>query len=151
AKQAGYPVDTSRIDEALAYLSNDGLSPDKNSPVYSEMGNLAAQAFAAYVRALYKDKGAAAVATNLLAEGKLPIYGKVYAVRALAQSVGAKDPAVKKIVGELATIAATASKTDSLIKEPDEKDHDYYMSSDTRTTAAVLLALVELDSKNAAI
>jgi hypothetical protein len=151
AKQAGYPVDTSRIDEALAYLANDGLSPDKNSPVYSEMGNLAAQSFAAYVRALYKDKGAAAVATTLLAEGKLPIYGKVYAARALAATVGAKDPAVVKVVDELATLANTATKTDALIHEPDEKDHDYYMSSDTRTTSAVLLGLVELDPKNAAI
>jgi hypothetical protein len=151
AKQAGYPVDSSRIDEALAYLANDGLSPDKNSPVYSEMGNLAAQAFSAYVRALYKDKGAAAVATNLLSEGKLPIYGKVYAARALAASVGKKDPAVVKVVDELAALANTATKADGLIKEPDEKDHDYYMSSDTRTTSAVLLGLVELDPKNAAI
>ena len=149
AKQAGYPVDTSRIDEALAYLANDGLNPDKNSPVYDEMGNLAAQAFAAYVRALYKDKGAAAVATNLLATAKLPIYGKVYAARALAATVGAKDPAVIKVVAELATIAGSAG--DGLIHEPDEKDHDYYMSSDTRTTSAVLLGLVELDPKNAAI
>ncbi|HET9988698.1 MAG TPA: alpha-2-macroglobulin family protein, partial [Kofleriaceae bacterium] len=151
AKQAGYPVDTSRIDEALSYLSNDGLNPDKNLPVYSEMGNLAAQAFAAYVRALYKDKGAAAVATNLLSEGKLPIYGKVYAARALAMSVGAKDPAVVKVVGELADLANAATKTDALIHEPDEKEHDYYMSSDTRTTSAVLLGLVELDPKNTAI
>jgi uncharacterized protein YfaS (alpha-2-macroglobulin family) len=149
AKQAGYPVDTSRIDEALAYLANDGLNPDKNAPVYDEMGNLAAQAFAAYVRALYKDKGAAAVATNLLATAKLPIYGKIYAARALAATVGAKDPAVQKVVTELATIASAAG--DGLIHEPDEKDHDYYMSSDTRTTSAVLLGLVELDPKNAAI
>jgi hypothetical protein len=151
AKQAGYRVDASRIDEALSYLANDGLNPDKNQPVYSEMGNLAAQAFSAYVRALYKDKGAAAVATNLLTEGKLPIYGKVYAARALAMSVGAKDPAVVKVVGELADVANAATKTEALIHEPDEKEHDYYMSSDTRTTAAVLLGLVELDPKNPAI
>ena len=151
AKQAGYRVDSSRIDDALAYLANDGLNPDKNSPVYSEMGNLAAQAFAAYVRALYKDKGAAAVATNLLAEGKLPIYGKVYAARALAATVGARDPAVVKVVDELAALANAATKTGGLINEPNEKDHDYYMSSDTRTTSAVLLGLVELDPKNAAI
>jgi len=151
AKQAGYPVDSSRIDEALAYLANDGLNPDKNQPVYSEMGNLAAQAFAAYVRALYKDKGAAAVATNLLTEGKLPIYGKVYAARALAMSVGKNDPAVQKVVAELAVTANAATKTEALIHEPDEKEHDYYMSSDTRTTSAVLLGLVELDPKSAAI
>ncbi|MEO7730690.1 MAG: hypothetical protein ABIY55_06940, partial [Kofleriaceae bacterium] len=151
AKQAGYAVDASRIDEAIQYLQNDGANPDKNAPVYNEMGNLAAQAFATYVRALYKDKSAAAVATTILAEGKLPIYGKVYAARALAVSVGAKDPAVVKVVDELATLAAAASKSDALIDDPLERDHDYYMASDTRTTSAVLLALVELDPKNPAI
>src|SRR5262249_8821293 len=105
AKQAGDPVDTSRIKEALEYLANDGASGNKDSPVYNEMGNQAAQAFAAYVRALYKDKGAAAVATSLLSEGKLPIYGKVYAARALAISVGKKDPAIIKVVDELAALA----------------------------------------------
>jgi len=47
--------------------------------------------------------------------------------------------------------ANAATKTETLIHEPDEKEHDYYMSSDTRTTAAVLLGLVELDPKNTAI
>jgi alpha-2-macroglobulin len=151
AKQAGYTVDSSRIDEAIQYLQNDGANPDKNAPVYNEMGNLAAQAFAAYVRALYKDKSAAAVATTILAEGKLPIYGKVYAARALAISVGVKDPAVVKVVDEIAALAAAATKSDALIDEPLENDHGYYMASDTRTTSAVLLALVELDPKNPAI
>ena len=151
AKQAGYPVDPSRIEEALSYIANDGANPDKDMPVYNEMGNLAAQAFATYVRALYKDKAAAAVAQNLLKEGKLPIYGKVYAARALALSVGKKDPAVVQIVGDLSKLAQDAAKNGNLIKETDEKDGDYYMSSSTRTTAAVLLGLVELDPKNAAI
>ncbi|HEX3475699.1 MAG TPA: MG2 domain-containing protein [Kofleriaceae bacterium] len=151
AKQAGYPVDPSRIEEAIQYLQNDGANPDKNAPVYNEMGNLAAQAFATYVRALYKDKSAAAVATTLLARGNLPIYGKVYAARALAAGVRPNDPAVVKVVEELAALANAATRTDALIKEPSEKDHDYYMSSDTRTTSAVLLGLVELDPKNPAI
>jgi alpha-2-macroglobulin len=151
AQKAGYPVDTSRIEEALDYLRGDGLNPDKDMPVYDEMGNLASQAFSAYVRALYKDKGAAAVAQNLLKEGKLPIYGKVYAARALAMSVGAKDPAVQAVVAELAKLADEAVKKDSLLNEPDEKDGDYYMSSDMRTSSAVLLGLVELDPKNAVI
>jgi len=150
AKQAGYAVDESRIEEALSYLANDATSPDTSEPYYNEAGNLGAQAFALYVRALYKDKAAGAAATNLLKEAKLPIYGKAYVARALAASVGAKDPAVVKLVDELATIANTATKTEALITEPDD-DMDWYMSTNLRTTSAVLQALVELSPKNAAI
>jgi alpha-2-macroglobulin len=150
AKQAGYPVDETRIEEALGYLANDGANPDHDTPYYSEAGNLGAQAFALYVRALYKDKAAGAAATTLLKQAQLPIYGKAYVARALAASVGAKDPAVVKLVGELATLANTATKTEALIVEP-EDDMDWYMSTSLRTTSAVLSALVELDPKNAAI
>jgi alpha-2-macroglobulin len=150
AKQAKYPVDDTRIEEALNYLANDGANPDHDEPYYSEAGNLGAQAFAVYVRALYKDKAAGAAATNLLKEAKLPIYGKAYVARALAASVGKTDPAVAKLVGELVTIANAATKSEALIKEPDD-DMDWYMSTDLRTTSAVLSALVELDPKNAAI
>ncbi len=151
AKQAGFPVDSSRIDEALAYLAGDGLSPNKDAPVYNEMGDLSAQAFAIYVRALYKDKKAATAATNLLAARILPVYGKIYAARALAASVGPKDPAVVKVVEELAALAAAAGKSGELIKEAGERQYDWYMSSDSRTTSAVLLGLVELDPTNPAI
>ena len=116
------------------------------------MGNLAAQAFALVrARALQGQGRGGGRDEPARRKRKLPIYGKVYAARALAASVGAKDPAVVKVVDELATLANAATKTDALINEPDEKDHDYYMSSDTRTTSAVLLGLVELDPKNAAI
>jgi uncharacterized protein YfaS (alpha-2-macroglobulin family) len=150
AKQAGYDVDESRIEDAISYLRNDGESPDKDAPYYSEAGNLGAQAFSLYVRALYKDKQAAAATTALLKEAKLPIYGKAYAARALAASVGAKDPAVVALVGELATLANNATKSETLIAEPDD-DMDWYMSTDLRTTSAVLSALVELDPKNTAV
>ncbi len=150
ATQAGYDVDESRIEDAISYLRNEGDSPDKDAPYYSEAGNLGAQAFSLYVRALYKDKQAAAATTALLEEAKLPIYGKAYAARALAASVGAKDPAVVALVGELAKLANNATKSEGLIAEPDD-DMDWYMSTDLRTTSAVLSALVELDPKNPAV
>jgi alpha-2-macroglobulin len=151
AKKAGYAVDDSRIEEALNYLANDGASPDHDTPYYSEAGDLGAQAFAVYVRALYKDKAAAAAATTLLKNAKLPIYGKAYVARALAASVGAKDPAVVAIVNELATLADKATKTEALIVEPEDDEMDWYMSTSLRTTSAVLSALVELSPKHAAI
>ena len=36
ARQAGYRVDQTRIDDALEYLRNDGKSPDQSRPYYSD-------------------------------------------------------------------------------------------------------------------
>ncbi|MGE3766331.1 MAG: alpha-2-macroglobulin, partial [Kofleriaceae bacterium] len=150
AKSAGYKVDQQRIDDGLEYLRNDGKNPDTSHHWYSEYGNLGNQAFALYVRAVLGDKDGPG-ATTLLTNPKLPVYGKAYALRALALSVGPKDAAVTKLLGELSALAATAAKSDALIEEPNEKDMGWYMSSPLRTTSMVLHALVELDGKNPAI
>ena len=150
AQKAGYPVDKQRIEDGLEYLRNDGKNPDTSRPYYNAHGDLGSQAFALYVRSVLGDKAATADATKLAADPQLPIFGKAYVARALAAGLGAKDPAVKKLVEELSSVAAVASK-DALITEPDQKSLGYYMSSDIRTTAMVLAALVELDPKNAAI
>ncbi len=150
AQKAGYKVDKQRIEDGLEYLRNDGKNPDTSHHWYSESGNLGNQAFALYVRAVLGDKDAPG-ATTLLANPKLPIYGKAYALRALATSLTPKDPAVTKLIGELSTLAAAAAKSDTLIEEPDEKNMGWYMSSPLRTTAMVLHALVELDGKNPSI
>ncbi|MEO8699604.1 MAG: MG2 domain-containing protein [Kofleriaceae bacterium] len=147
AKQAGYPVDQTRIAEALEYLRNDGLSPSSSGPHYSEMGDQGSQAFALYVRALLGDKDTQA-ATRLLAK-PLPIYGKAFLARALAAGLGPKDPAVVKLVAELAAIADAATKANKLVDEPEKLDS--YMSSSFRTTAMILAALVEIDPKHASI
>jgi len=149
AKQAGYKVDKGRIDEALEYLRNDGKNPDTSHSFYNESGNLGSQAFSLYVRTVLGDKTAAADATALAGNAKLPVYGKVYVARTLAASVGTKDPAVVKLMGELTALADATVKSGALIKEAG--DYDYYMSSAFRTTAMVLYMLVDLDPKNAVI
>ncbi len=150
AKQAGYRVDPTRIADGLESLRNDGQRPSTDHPWYSESGNLGNQAFALYVRAVLGDKDTQA-ATKLLAEAKMPLYGKAYLARALAAGTSAKDPAVVKLVGELAAAANAATKDGKLIEEPDADDMWWYMSSSIRTSAMVLEALVELDPKNEAI
>jgi len=152
ARQAGYRVDQSRIDDGLEYLRNDGASPDQSRPRWNEFGSQGDQAFALYVRAVLGDKTTQDAATKMTADAaRLPIYGKAFLARALAVGLGAKDPAVQKLVAELAVIASAAAKTDSLIQEPAEHDMWAYMSSSARTSAAVLSALVELDPKNEAV
>lgn len=150
AKQAGYPVDATRIADGLAYLRNDGKRPNTSRPSYAEVGNLGSQAFALYVRAVLGDKDPQAAAT-LVANPSLPIYGKAFAARALAAGTSANDPAVVELVGELAALANAATGADALIQEPEDKRMRAYMSSSMRTTAIVLAALVELDPGNAAI
>jgi uncharacterized protein YfaS (alpha-2-macroglobulin family) len=152
AKQGGYRVDQTRIDDGLNYLRNDGVTPDASRPHYSELGNNGSQAFAVYVRAILGDKAAAADATKLADDTKMPIFGRAFVARALAASgLGAKDPAVTKLVAELTALAQTAAVKEDLIAEPNQDALWWYMSSSARTSAAVLSALVELDPKNAAI
>ena len=150
ARQAGYPVDAARIDDALAYLRNSD-SPNKQRPHYYEYGDLGSRAFALYVRAVMGDKAAQPLAAALLANTDLPVYGKAFVARAVAVGLGAKDPVVVKMVGQLAALATAAAKDGKLIAEPNEAQLWAYMSSSERTSAAVLWALVELDPKNAAI
>jgi len=152
ARQAGYRVDQSRIDDGISYLRNDGASPDQSRPRYNDFGNAGDQAFALYVRAVLGDKTTQDAAKQMTADlARLPIYGKAFLARALAVGLGAKDPAVQKLVAELAELANAATKTDALIQEPAERYMWSYMSSSSRTTAIVLAALVELDPKNAAV
>ena len=149
AKQAGYKVDAVRVADGLRYLRSDGQRPDTSRPTYDEIGNLGSQAFALYVRAMLGDKDTQG-ATALAANAKLPVYGKAYVARALAAGLGAKDPAVTKLVGELGELAAAAGKAGALIDEPG-RGLDAYMSSPLRTTAMVLDTLVELDPRHDAI
>jgi alpha-2-macroglobulin len=152
ARQAGYRVDQARIDDGLQYLRDDGASPNQSRPHYNDFGNQGDQAFALYIRAVLGDKTTQDAATKMTAAAaNLPIYGKAFLARALAVGLGAKDPAVQKLVAELAAVASAATTTDALIQEPAERDMWAYMSSSARTSAAVLSALVELDPRNAAI
>lgn len=151
AKQAGYAVDQTRIDDGLAYLrrSDDGSGDDEDEhPYENEAGIAGSAAFALYVRAVLGDKDPQA-ATTLLGKPELPIYGKAFLARALAASTSAKDPAVQKLVAELTGLAEAAAKSDKLIDE--KEDFWGYMSSSMRTSAIVLGALVELDPKNPSI
>jgi uncharacterized protein YfaS (alpha-2-macroglobulin family) len=152
AQKAGYKVDAARIEDGLEYLRNEAASADSSRPRYNQLGDQGDQAFALYVRAVLGDKTTQDAAKKLTADAaKLPIYGKAFLARALGAGLGARDPAVQKLVDELAAFATAATGAGALIQEPAERDLWAYMSSSPRTTAAVLAALVELDPKNPAV
>lgn len=149
AQQAGYPVDDTRLADGLHYLRRQGREAPAQHDGHDNLEDqLGAQAFALYVRALLGEKDPQA-ATTLLGEPKLPVYGKAFLARALAAATHARDPAVVKLVAELAALAQAATKGDRLLAETG--DRRGAMSSPLRSTAIVLAALVELAPRNAAI
>lgn len=150
ADKAGYSVDESRMEQGLNYLKYDGKTEDDEDPYYHRAGHLGSQAFALHVRAMLGDKDTQ-LATRLKEDDDLPVFGKAFVAQAMARGLGKKDKAVQELVVELARRASAAVSNGTLIEEPNEDQLGWYMSSSMRTTAIVLDALVELDSKNAVI
>lgn len=149
AKQAGYRVDQSRIDDGLYYLREQGKRPPTSAPYYDESGNLGNQAFALYVRAMLGDKDGQAAAELRSKLSDIPVYGQAFLVRALAADLGPSDPVVVAILSSLSALAKSAVAKGELIDSG--KDLYYYMSNDVRTTAIVLDTLVALAPKDEAI
>ncbi len=144
AKRAGYPVSASRIKEGLRYLRNH--ETDASKETYDASGELSNQAFSFYVRAVLGDPDTAGAAKLLEQSGQMTNFGKAFLARALAVELGKKDKSVMALTTELNQLASSSLAANKLIGEG--KSLSFYMSSDMRTSAAVLEALVVLDSKS---
>jgi len=141
AKQAGYAVDSSRIEEAIQYLQNDGANPrDKTHRSTTRWATSRRRRSRRTCARSTKDKSAAGGRDDDPGRGQATDLRQVYAARALASASGPRTRRWSKVVDELAALAAAATQVRPLIDEPLENDHGYYMASDTRTTSAVLLA-----------
>jgi alpha-2-macroglobulin len=153
ARRSGWEVDKAALDKGAHWLRNS-LARSKNEDGYHYMGVAGAQAFALYVLAeLAGDKigpGAdAALLSKLVSErSKLPRYGRAFVARALAR-MDRKDEA-KKVLDEILAEAG-AGQGPLVIGENHDTDLSWYWSSDTRTSAIVLGALIEADPKHPAI
>ncbi len=153
ARRSGWNVDQAALDNGARWLRSS-LARSKNQDGYHYMGVAGAQAFALYVLAeLAGDKigpGAdAALLSKLVAErSKLPRYGRAFLARALAR-MDRKDEA-KKVLDEILSEAG-AGNGPLTIGESHDNDLSWYWSSDTRTSAIVLGALIEVDPKHPAV
>jgi uncharacterized protein YfaS (alpha-2-macroglobulin family) len=141
ARDAGHPVEEQEINAAIAYLHRSLSEPPRSGGVHNELGDRGASAFALYMLDRL-GKPEPGFATKLLeSRDSLPRFGQAFLARALAGSLGPRDPAVSSLLDGL-TGAARHDGDAAFVDEPTELR--WYMSDDVRTTAIVADTLVAL-------
>ncbi len=142
AKAAGYEIDAFRLDQGLRYLRTlvQEKAPDAASP-YPASAWKTTLAFALYDLALAGRPDAAA-AEKLLAERReLSIFGRTLLFKALGAAKGAGG--TRSLLREELLDMIKVSPSSAHFEEPDEAGLGWIYSSNVRTTALVLQALVE--------
>jgi alpha-2-macroglobulin len=142
AKRAGAAVDEPAIERGVAALRSwiDGQS--KAMPTDGESGTLA---MAAYVLAELGRPDTGLDARLYEKRLGLPVYGKGFLLMALAADPSAREE-VETLEAEIAK-GIVRSNGVAHIRETG-RDLDYYMSSDVRTEAIVLAALLRADPQS---
>lgn len=144
ARRAGVRVRQSAIDKGLAALrtwSNDSTRNTGNAQEAATM------AMAAFVLADQEQPDAGLNARLYEVRASLPEYGKAYLLRAMAKS-GAPSPQLQTLMAELVGRARIDGNRATI----QESQPDYwYFSSDTRSTALTLSALIEMDPSHALV
>ncbi len=142
AKEAGYEIDAYRLGEGLRYLRNLVLekSPESASP-YPASAWKTTLAFALYDLSL-AGRPEAAAAEQLLAErSALSIFGRTLLFKALGKapaSVRTRSLLLEELLDMIKVSPSSAH-----FEEPEEPGLGWIYSSNVRTTALVLQALVE--------
>jgi len=132
AKAAGFKIDDEALKKGAAYLRSHPGPTGHGNELIGERGT---EAFAAYVLASLGHADGGSLARMFEARANLPIYGRAFLLRALL-AAGRTDLA-KTLVGELVALVPESG----LIREV-KGELSWYWSSDVRTTALVLWALV---------
>ncbi len=140
AKESGYEISQNVLDNGIAYLKDNlpDLRRNDSSWQYNR------HAFMLYVLARANELGAGQ--TNFIFEHRasLDLYGEAY----LAQAMYLLDPKDSRISTLLSDLA-TATVQSAAGAHWEEKTKDYWnWNSDTRTTAIVLNAFVQIDPAN---
>jgi uncharacterized protein YfaS (alpha-2-macroglobulin family) len=143
AKQAGFEVPDEPVERGLRTLRADIASGKFSNPYHQEiMGETGAHAFALYVLALWKHPEPGIAAKMFAERETLPRYGKAFLARALA--IGGGDPKmVETLVADM-TLGQTKKGDGLVLPEPAGEALAYYFSDDSRSTALVLQALLEV-------
>jgi alpha-2-macroglobulin len=143
AKRAGIKVPADVIDRGVAaiksWTNNKTVSPD---------GDSATMAMAAYVLAELGQPDTGLNARLFEARRGLPRYGQAFLLRAMKRA-RARQSDIDTLRDELVG-AASLEGAIALLRES-VSGLDVYMSSDIRTSAITLSALLEVDPKNALV
>ena len=153
AQRAGVKVDKKAVARGLTVMRAWANSSKRT---LGPGGESATVAMAAYVMA---DQGKADAGLNARlfeARKALPIYGQAFLLRAMALgSSGADAEKIKTLKAELlATVRAVAGVVlarESFAGKVTPDQMHYYMSSDVRTSAILLAALVQVEPEHPAV
>jgi len=142
AKKAGYAIDPTRFDQAIAYLQNFLDTPEpKDSSAFSVLN---ARSYILFVLAEAGQPDRGRTVALYGQRQRLDIYGHAYLLMTL-KTLGGNDERVRVLVGELMS-TAIMHVADA---HWEEQRVDYWnMSSDVRTTGLALQALVRADPNN---
>jgi uncharacterized protein YfaS (alpha-2-macroglobulin family) len=146
AKKAGYAVDQDRLDQGVAYLKSflneqTGGEPGLSNAQFSILN---ARSYVLFVlaEAGQPDRGRAVALYDK--REQLSIYGRAYLLMTL-KALGGEDDRARVLVGNLMS-TATLHAADA---HWEEREQDTWnMSSDTRSTALALQALLRADPGN---
>ncbi|GAB4205545.1 MAG: hypothetical protein OHK0022_31720 [Roseiflexaceae bacterium] len=142
ARRAGYDVDQQVLDRALAFLKG-ALDGDTNSQ-RSAYSTLNMRSYGLYVLALAGQPDRGRTIALYEQRAQLAIYGRAYLLMTLKQ-LGSEDTRVKTLVADL--MGSAIMHTADAHWEERETD-PWNMSSDQRTTALALQALLQADPDN---
>jgi hypothetical protein len=147
AHEAGHPIDRDRLNDALGYLKNVLQAKlDSNAYPYDRRGWLTVQAFALYDLAL-AGRPEPAYAEKLFQErDRLSLFGRAMLLKALARGRGSTAARETLVTEFLNKVKVTGSA--SHFEEEDEARLSWIYSSNTRTTALILQALLESGTTN---
>jgi uncharacterized protein YfaS (alpha-2-macroglobulin family) len=144
AKSSGYAVDQGALDRGVKYL-HAHLHESHGGSSAELAGEGASQAFADYVLSTLGRPDAVHMGRLYQQRQQLPIYGRAYLARAMA---GVRPELARGMADELAALVTGAGP---VLLHEGRSDLNWYWSSDARTTALVLSALLELRPQHPAV
>jgi uncharacterized protein YfaS (alpha-2-macroglobulin family) len=142
-EQADYAVDQSVLDRARTYLQGALRAENLKDPL-----NLSERSFLLFVLAEGKRPDIAALSNLYDLRTNLPVFAKAYLAMGLQKSGnGSLQGKAKKVLGEIMNTA----KVDPRGTHFEEKENSRYaslLSTNNRTTALALQAIIRIDPKN---
>jgi alpha-2-macroglobulin len=150
ARAAGYSFDERVLSSGAAYLKHYvDTQPGAGGSRTQIVAESADRAFAHYVLAILGHPEPGSLARMYEHRAELPIFGRAFLARALYKS-GRTDVA-RSLVGEI-TASLPGSSGPAVIREGEGgRNLDWYWSSDVRSTALVLSALLEISPDHPAV
>ena len=142
AQAAGYEVDAGRLNGALGFLKNFvKAKPDRHLYPYDARSWTSVQAFALYVLASAGQPQPAYAEKLYLERDSLTLFGRSCLLKALHAGNGSPEAEAALRTGLLNKIKIAPSQAH--FEEEDEASLGWIYSSQARTTAVVLQALIE--------